>query len=330
MNDESPSRRYLKADLHVHSFYSGYSPSLPLFRSRDSYSDPDQIYRLAKARGMDLVTITDHDSIDGCLDFLNRRPDTADFIIGEEIGCRLPDGDITIHVGAFGIDERIHREIQPLRDNAYDVAALLRRERVPFCLNHPFMYYRGQLELSRYIATVASHFSGMEARNGAMLSAHNALVERMIDDVTLSGTCVARFGGSDAHLLRRVGTTYTEAAGSSPREFLESLKSGRSRVGGRHGGTGVLAIEIYGVIFNHWSSLLGMRSEDLVGRERLRDLGLSALSVPFQFIPFLVAAGKKASEARRLSALSRRWLAFVKTDGMVEKRAALSLDPAGR
>jgi predicted metal-dependent phosphoesterase TrpH len=320
----SGPRPYLKADLHVHSYHSGYSTSLPLFRARDSYSDPEAIYRLAKTRGMDLVTITDHDSIDGCLEFLDRHPDTEDFIVGEEIECLLPDGDLTIHVGALGIDERIHNETRHLRENVYDVAGFLRAERIPFCLNHPFMFYCERVELSAYVTTLLRHFPAMEARNGTMLSAQNELVERILDDARRSGNCFARFGGSDAHILRRVGTTYTEAPASSREEFLESLRQGQSRVGGRHGSTYVLASEIYGVIFNYWASLLGLRRGDLLGSDRLRDIGLSAASVPFQFIPFLVAAAKKTVEARRLARLSRRWLAYVETG--LPRDAALSLD----
>lgn len=317
-------KRYLKADLHVHSFFSGYSTSFPLFRSRDSYSDPDEIYLLAKSRGMDLVTITDHDSVDGCLEFMNRHPDANDFIMGEEIECVLPDGDITVHVGALGIDERMHREIQPLRDNAYDVAAYLRREGVPFCLNHPFMYYRNQVELTRYVTAATRHFPAMEARNGTMLSAQNELVEKILDDTNRRGNCLARFGGSDAHVLRRVGTTYTEAPASSPTEFLESLSRGDSRIGGRHGSTWVLAGEIYGVIFNYWASLIGVRAQDLVGNDRLRDLSLSAVSLPFQFVPLLVAAVHKVAETRRLALVARRWLELVESDAAHDTDAELA------
>ncbi len=324
------TKRTLKADLHVHSFHSGYSTSFPLFRTRDSYSDPDEIYRLAKSRGMDLVTITDHDSVDGCLEFMNRHPDATDFIVGEEIECVLPDGDVTVHVGALGIDERMHREIQPLRDNAYDVAAYLRREGVPFCLNNPFMYYRDQVELTRYIRAVVKHFPAMEARNGTMLSAQNELVEKILDDTNRQGNCLARFGGSDAHILRRVGTTYTEAPASSRDEFLASLMNGDSRVGGRHGSTWVLAGEIYGVIFNYWASLLGVRGCDLVGKQRLRDLSLSAMSLPFQFVPIVVAVVQKSAESRRLADLSRRWLAFVETSAANEAEPKLAVEQAAR
>lgn len=88
----------LKAGLHVHSYYSGYAGHLPIFKCRDSYSTPEEIYRQAKKRGMDLVTITDHNSIDGCLEFLNRHPDVSDFFIGEEVDCIFPDSPIRLHV----------------------------------------------------------------------------------------------------------------------------------------------------------------------------------------------------------------------------------------
>ena len=39
---------------------------------------------------MDLVAITDHDSIDGGLELLSRAPDGRDVILGEEVSCWLP------------------------------------------------------------------------------------------------------------------------------------------------------------------------------------------------------------------------------------------------
>ncbi len=58
-----------KCDLHIHSRHSARSEEW-LFRRfdfPDSYSDPKQLYEQLLKRGMDYVTITDHDSIDGCL-----------------------------------------------------------------------------------------------------------------------------------------------------------------------------------------------------------------------------------------------------------------------
>ena len=57
---------------------------------------------------MDIVTITDHDSIDGWRELMDVRPDAADILPGEEVSCRLPDGDIEVHLGVYGITERLH------------------------------------------------------------------------------------------------------------------------------------------------------------------------------------------------------------------------------
>ena len=80
----------LRADLHVHTWHSGYNHDLPFLKSRDCFADPLAVYQTAKARGMDLVAITDHDSIDGGLDLLSRAPDGRDVILGEEVSCWLP------------------------------------------------------------------------------------------------------------------------------------------------------------------------------------------------------------------------------------------------
>jgi len=56
-----------KCDLHIHSRYSARSEEW-LFRRLDfpdSYSDPKQLHVQLRERGMDYVTVTDHDTIDG-------------------------------------------------------------------------------------------------------------------------------------------------------------------------------------------------------------------------------------------------------------------------
>ncbi|MEO8362166.1 MAG: PHP domain-containing protein [Vicinamibacteria bacterium] len=79
----------MRCDLHVHTRYSGPT-DLPLLRhlSRECYSDPADVYRIAKARGMDLVTITDHDTIEGALHLAH----LPDFIVGEEVTCEITSG----------------------------------------------------------------------------------------------------------------------------------------------------------------------------------------------------------------------------------------------
>jgi predicted metal-dependent phosphoesterase TrpH len=64
----------LKLDSHVHTQHSGQTTIYPLsLVTRESYNTPEGVYRLAKARGMDLVTITDHDQVSGALSRFNRE-----------------------------------------------------------------------------------------------------------------------------------------------------------------------------------------------------------------------------------------------------------------
>jgi predicted metal-dependent phosphoesterase TrpH len=298
----------MRADLHVHSYHSGYAGHLAFLRARDCYSEPEAVYVTAKARGMDVVTITDHDSINGCLEFLERHPDADDFFISEEIECRFPDVDLKAHIGAYGISERIHREIQPLRHNVFEAVEYLRSEGILYALNHPFFFFHGQLRLDEYLDVARRLFSSFEVRNGTMLREHNELTEAIVTAwAASSALSLTTIGGSDSHTLSGIGTTYTEAPGSNRHEFLQNLHRGHARAAGRHGGAWREAREIYGVVGQYWATLLGFGRQDLSWRRRLLGLAFSAGSMPFEFTPLIVAARHKRAEASRVGAYRDEW-----------------------
>jgi len=224
-------RTRLRADMHVHSYHSGYASHLRFLRTRDCYSDPEDVYRVAKARGMDLVTITDHDSINGCLEFLDKHPDAPDFFISEEIECWMPGLPLKVHLGVYGLNERIHREVQPLRRDVFEAAEYLRQQNVCVSLNHLFFFYRDQLPVGEYVTAMLRTFGMFEVRNGAMLREQNQLIEDLVSrargsDAAVPSSRITPVGGSDAHTLRRIGTTYTEAEGRTREEFLANLARG--------------------------------------------------------------------------------------------------------
>lgn len=284
--------RTLRADLHVHSWQSRQSGNMRFLKSRDCYSNPEHVYRTAKARGMDLVTITDHDSIAGCLEFLNRHPDVKDFFVSEEVSCRLPDGDIEVHLGVYGTNERLHRALQPLRRNVFEVTACLREAGVFFAMNHLLHFYRGQIPLERYL-TLLDEVPALEVRNGTMLRAHNDLVEQIALG-RRDGRALAMLGGSDAHTLRRIGRTWTEAPGETVDDFLASLRQCRARAGGEHGKTSAVAGDAYGVVGRYAASLIGRGPCDQPVLRRAACLAFSIVSLPAQFVPLaLVASGKR-------------------------------------
>jgi predicted metal-dependent phosphoesterase TrpH len=101
----------MRCDLHVHSRYSGRA-ELPLLEhmGRECYSDPLAVYERALRRGMDLVTLTDHDTIEGA-QRLAHPPNT---FVSEEVTVFLEAGR-RLHIDVFGIDERQHGLIQGRR-----------------------------------------------------------------------------------------------------------------------------------------------------------------------------------------------------------------------
>src|SRR5580658_8806147 len=116
----------MKCDLHVHTHHSGMC-TVPVLKRicRESYNDPQEVYETLKRRGMDLVTVTDHDSIDA-VEPLRRYPD---FFLSEEVSCITTSGT-EIHVGAYGIEERHHVELQRRRKDVPALAAYLREQNI--------------------------------------------------------------------------------------------------------------------------------------------------------------------------------------------------------
>lgn len=298
----------LRADLHVHSCHSLRSGSLRFLKSRDCYSRPEDVYRAAKQRGMDLVTITDHDSIQGCLEFLDCHPVVSDFFISEEVSCRFPGTGIDVHLGVFGMTERLHQEVQRCRDDVFEVLAALREARVFFAVNHLLHFYRGQVSLADYLRLL-DEAPALETRNGTMLPSHNALAARIAAawrrDVNGLAAPLAVVGGSDAHTLRRVGRTWTEAPGRTVAEFLESLALGRGEVGGCHGTARTVAADAYGVIGSYVGSLIGRGPSDHGRWETAACLLFCAISAPAQFLPMVIAGTGKMTEYRRVQSASR-------------------------
>jgi hypothetical protein len=119
----TPSRveQACRADLHCHSTASQES-KLGVQRAAglpECATPPEEVYELAKRRGMDFVTITDHDTISGVL----RIADRPDVFVSVELtayfrGDRLGGGQQAVHVPCLGAPVELEE------DAASDPAAL--------------------------------------------------------------------------------------------------------------------------------------------------------------------------------------------------------------
>ena len=217
----------MKLDAHVHTQYSGMTTIAPLTRFvRESYNTPERVYRLAKARGMDLVAITDHDSIGGALTLADR----PDVIVGCEVSAQFPGEPVAAHLGVLDITESQFREIDARRADVSRLLPYLRSEGIFTIINHVASQVNGRMTPA-HIASLVPWVDAFEIRNGTRLRSQNATA------TALAAACgKSHIGGSDSHTTRGIGLTWTVVEGARCRaEFLDGLRAGRGRAEGRHG-----------------------------------------------------------------------------------------------
>jgi len=291
--------------MHCHSLHSGRAKHLRFLRCRDCYSRPLAAYLTAKRRGMDLVTITDHDSLDGCLELLNRLGDLQDFITGEEVSATFPQFNHTVHLGVYGLNEAQHREIQRLRANANELLPYLRQQNILFVLNHFFHNFGDAERVLGFTQCMSELFDVFEVRNGSQERDHNALTAHLVETFRRRGRTVGVIGGSDSHTLRRLGRTYTVCPAAHRGEFLQAIRAGQSQVCGAHSNHLSLAADIYGVVLRYYPAVFRISNGELPPGVRLRNIFLSILAAPFLFVPYVSAARHSATEHARVNRFAR-------------------------
>ncbi|HXN47802.1 MAG TPA: PHP-associated domain-containing protein [Bryobacteraceae bacterium] len=216
----------MRCDMHVHTIHSGMC-TLPVLSRvcRESYTEPDALYARLKRAGMDLVTVTDHDSIDAAEALRSHD----DFFLSEEVTCRMPSGT-EIHLGVYDIADRHHVEIQRRRTDIESLAAYLDEQGLFFTINHLFSCLTGRRHASDFDRFEAL-FPGFETLNGHMLGSMNRRSAELAD--LLAKAPVA---GSDAHTLSSAGLAWTSVPGARTKaEFLEAVRRGRARAIGASG-----------------------------------------------------------------------------------------------
>ena len=201
---------------------------------RESYSPPEAVYCTLRRRGMDLVTLTDHDSIEGA-ETLRCR---TDFFLSEEVTCRAPSGT-EVHIGVYGMAERHHAELQCRRNDLPRLARYISEQRLFAVVNHPFSALTGRRRAEDF--EYFSAFPALEVLNAHLSRAHNWRARQLAARNFQLGV-----GGSDAHTVASAGSGWTEVPGARNREeFLAGLRRGRGRAGGRSGTYAKLTADVF-------------------------------------------------------------------------------------
>src|SRR5579859_6145589 len=210
-----------RVDLHVHSSASQLS-KLGIQRSLalpECATHPTEVYELAKRRGMDFVTLTDHDTIAGALELA----DLPDTFISEELTAGFRGEPQAVHVLCYGITPDDHEWLQAHSGDVEVCAEYLHSNQITAALAHPFYAVAAPLT-PRHRRRLAELFPIWETRNGARAKELNLPAFVYIE--THGGTPI---GGSDDHAGIDIGRTFTETPPArSPQEFLAHVREGRA------------------------------------------------------------------------------------------------------
>jgi len=240
-----------KCDLHIHSRYSARSEEW-LFRRLDfpdSYSDPRELHRQLLERGMDFITITDHDTIEGCLQIVH----LPQSFISEQITTYFPQDPCKIHILAWGISEAQHEEIVAVRDNVYELQKYLAATQIAHAVAHPLYSINGQLAASHLerLILLFKHFEAVNGLRDALLSElaqdlFGSLTREKIDKLADRHNLVPTHpepwqktftGGSDDHGGKFIASACTETPpADSAEKFLAHVRAGNCSAQG-NGGT---------------------------------------------------------------------------------------------
>lgn len=258
-----------KLDAHCHSKASSGPAvkALGLIGCPESYTEPERAFDLAMARGMDLFTLTDHDTIDGALHLVERG--FPRIVIGEEVTVFFPEDRCKLHVLVWMLTPELHEEIatRNLRSDVYEFAAWLHARQLPHALAHP-LYIQNRKLTRAHLDRCALLFKGFETLNGAHAGTHRDALEhylrsltpgkvhRMIREQGLEPFWPriwekARTGGSDDHGLLNVGRTCTQVAAphklTDPKEFFRRVMNGQCDAAGAAGHSSLLAHQLASV-----------------------------------------------------------------------------------
>lgn len=258
---------FSRADLHVHSKYSNRPSEWLLQRLGvpECYTEPAEVYDLCRKNGMDFVTITDHNSIEGPLEIAH-LPNT---FVSNEVTTYFPEDGCKVHVLVFGINESQFRDIQRLRRSIYDFRDYLFDNDIAYSVAHPLYAVNDRLTVEHFERLIVL-FKHFEAINGARKPTAGVLVRAILGNLT--PRLVADFAnqydidprddrpwnkvftaGSDDHSALHIARAYTMTpVATNTGEFLERLRSGDHSPAGASGSSLTMARSFYAIAYSYY------------------------------------------------------------------------------
>lgn len=272
------AERVSRVDLHIHSKYSN-RPSEWFLRkigAPESFVEPLALYENCKRHGMDFVTISDHNTIDGALEIAH-LPNT---FISCEVTTYFPEDGCKIHFLVIGITEHWFKEIDALRGNIYDLREYVLKNNIIHSVAHPLFSINDKLTIDHFEKLLLL-FNRFEGINGSRCHRACALANAVMEGLTpqMLSDMADKHGiepagptpwkkmltaGSDDHSGLYVTNAHTVTPyAATVVDFLEHIRAGRHEA---HGGGGTslrLAHSFYHIAYSYYAHrFLGKTSRD--------------------------------------------------------------------
>jgi predicted metal-dependent phosphoesterase TrpH len=194
----------MKCDLHVHTYYS-----------YDSTSLPKEIIEAAFKKGIDCLAITDHDKVKGVMEAEEYARDKAIVIIpGIEIKSR--EGDI------LGLNIR---DIIPSRLPALETMKRIKAKGGLVVIPHSFGW---SCSFKKDLRDLLSEIDAIEVFNASLFGSGNKKALEFAKKYDMPFTA-----GSDAHFPNFIGRAYLEIPGKdlSLQDILEGIMEKSGKIG---------------------------------------------------------------------------------------------------
>ena len=204
--DKSELTLQIQIDLHLHTDHS-----------EDSIVSVDQAITGCRARGLQGFAVTDHDTITGITEALEKSDDMI-VIPGVEISSR------GAHILGLDVQESVPEGLSMCEtvDKLHEQGAIA-------ILAHPYSSMISQVNVTE---VKESRFDALEVANSTQFP-YSWMLKKNID--LAKRLSLPQTGGSDAHIPQTVGRAYTviESKSLEVEDLISSIKKGQIEARGR-------------------------------------------------------------------------------------------------
>lgn len=200
----------LKLDFHIHSYYS-----------HDGNMTPKDILENAISKGIDVISVTDHNSTKGGIesrDYAEKKDLPIIALVGQEV--KTLSGEIIV----LNIEETI--------PDGMSLEATLEYGKKGFIISpHPFDKFRKGI--GKELDHVKDRIDAIEVFNSrTLISSHNKIA-----DTYAKLNMIPGIAGSDSHLLEEIGSSYfTIKSKKTMNSIFKSIKENKISIYGRQTG----------------------------------------------------------------------------------------------